>query len=281
MSGGATGLLLGGIGLFLLGMILMTDGLKTAAGPTLDRVLAASTQTRLRGLFSGIFITALVQSSSAVTVAAIGFVNAGLMSFSQSLWVLFGANVGTTMTGWLVALIGLKIKVEAAALPLIGIGMALRLSGAEKRRGAIGTTLTGFGILAAGDWTKDEDKRADTIRGYTEAQRIGPLLLGDYYPLTPYSLDKNSWIAWQFHRADLNEGVVQAFRRPEAENESLTVRLRGLNPQQHYEIEDFDGDVGVRTGAELMNGYTFHLPQRPAAAVFRLKRLERTPAPHR
>jgi len=141
--------------------------------------------------------------------------------------------------------------------------------------------LTGFGILAAGDWNKNEDKRADMIRGYTEAQRIGPLLLGDYYPLTPYSLDKNSWIAWQFHRADLNEGVVQAFRRPESKKDSLTVRLRGLDPQQHYEIEDFDGDGGVSTGAELMNGYTFHLRQRPAAAVFRLKRLDGTPASHR
>ncbi len=138
--------------------------------------------------------------------------------------------------------------------------------------------LTGFGILAAGDWTKNEDKRVDTIRGYTEAQSIGPLLLGDYYPLTPYSLDKNSWIAWQFHRADLNEGVVQAFRRPEAENESLTVRLHGLNPQQPYAIEDFDGDEGVRTGADLMNGYTFHLPKRPAAAVLRFKMLAGTPA---
>jgi phosphate:Na+ symporter len=150
MSDGIVGLALGGVGLFLLGMLLMTDGLKAAAGPTLGRVLGSVTATRWRGLFSGIFVTAMVQSSSAVTVAAIGFVNAGLLSFSQSLWVLFGANVGTTMTGWLVALIGLKIKVEAAALPLIGIGMALRLSGPETRRGAIGGALAGFGVLFLG-----------------------------------------------------------------------------------------------------------------------------------
>lgn len=150
MSGNAIGLLAGGLGLFLLGMMLMTDGLKAAAGPVLGSVLASSTQTRLRGLLSGIAITALVQSSSAVTVAAIGFVNAGLLTFGQSLWVIFGANVGTTMTGWLVALIGFKIQVEAAALPLIGLGMALRLSGSDTRRGAGGGALAGFGVLFLG-----------------------------------------------------------------------------------------------------------------------------------
>ena len=142
--------LLGGIGLFLLGMGLMTDGLKLAAGSTLERILAYSTKTRLRGLASGVLVTALVQSSSAVTVAAIGFVNAGLLTLGQSMWVLFGANVGTTMTGWLVALVGLKFKIELLALPLIGIGMALRLSGEGKRRGALGMALAGFGVLFLG-----------------------------------------------------------------------------------------------------------------------------------
>lgn len=150
MDGSGVNLLLGGVGLFLLGMVLMTDGLKMAAGPALGGLLTSSTQTRLRGLLSGIVVTAAVQSSSAVTVAAIGFVNAGLLTFGQSLWVIFGANVGTTMTGWLVALIGFKIKVEAAALPMIGLGMALRLSGADSRRGALGTALAGFGVLFLG-----------------------------------------------------------------------------------------------------------------------------------
>ena len=80
--------LAGGVGLFLLGMGLMTDGLKLAAGPALERILANSTETRLRALASGVAVTALVQSSSAVTVAAIGFVNAGLLNLSQALWVL-------------------------------------------------------------------------------------------------------------------------------------------------------------------------------------------------
>lgn len=142
--------LAGGVGLFLLGMGLMTDGLKLAAGPALERVLAGSTKTRLRGLASGVLVTAVVQSSSAVTVATIGFVNAGLLNLSQALWVLFGANVGTTMTGWLVALVGLKFKIEALALPLIGAGMILRLTGEGARRGALGSALAGFGVLFLG-----------------------------------------------------------------------------------------------------------------------------------
>ncbi len=146
----AIGGLPGGIGLFLLGMSLMTDGLKLAAGPALGRILTNSTKTRMRGLASGALLTALVQSSSAVTVAAIGFVNAGLLTLGQSLWVLFGANVGTTMTGWLVALVGLKFKIDLLALPLIGIGMALRLSGEHSRRGAAGLALAGFGVLFLG-----------------------------------------------------------------------------------------------------------------------------------
>ncbi len=142
--------LAGGVGLFLLGMGLMTDGLRLAAGPALERILAKSTRTRLRGLASGALVTMAVQSSSAVTVAVIGFVNAGLLSLGQALWVLFGANVGTTMTGWLVALVGLKFKIDAFALPLIGIGMLLQLTGAGLRRGALGTALAGFGVLFLG-----------------------------------------------------------------------------------------------------------------------------------
>ncbi len=95
-------------------------------------------------------VTAVVQSSSAVTVATIGFVNAGLLTLAPALWVLFGANVGTTMTGWIVALVGLKFKIDGLALPLIGIGVVMRLTGQGQRRGAVGTTLAGFGLLFLG-----------------------------------------------------------------------------------------------------------------------------------
>jgi phosphate:Na+ symporter len=150
MSTGLVGGLLGGLGLFLLGMTMMTDGLRQLAGPGLERILAGATRTRWHALGSGVLVTAVVQSSSAVTVAAIGFVNAGLLGLTPALWVLFGANVGTTMTGWIVALIGLKFKIEALALPLIGAGVFLRLSGPETRRGAAGATLAGFGLLFLG-----------------------------------------------------------------------------------------------------------------------------------
>ncbi|MDM7943676.1 MAG: Na/Pi symporter [Hydrogenophaga sp.] len=144
------GVMAGGLGLFLLGMGLMTDGLKLAAGPALHRILAGATRTRLHGLGSGMLVTTLVQSSSAVTVATIGFVNAGLLALGPALWVLFGANVGTTMTGWIVALVGLKFKVEALAMPLVGLGVLLRLTGEGRRHGAFGTTLAGFGLLFMG-----------------------------------------------------------------------------------------------------------------------------------
>jgi phosphate:Na+ symporter len=141
---------LGGLGLFLLGMWLMTDGLKLAAGPALERILRDWTRTRARGLASGMLVTALVQSSSAVTVATIGFVNAGLLTLGQAMWVIFGTNVGTTMTGWLVALVGFKFNIEAFALPAIGLGMLLRLTSEGTRRGALGLALAGFGTLFVG-----------------------------------------------------------------------------------------------------------------------------------
>lgn len=142
--------LLGGLGLFLVGMWLMTDGLKLAVGESLREILYRWTNTRSRGLATGFTITALVQSSSAVTVATIGFANAGLLELSQAVWVIFGSNVGTTMTGWLVAVIGFKVNIEAYALPLIGIGMLVRLTGQKSRRAAFGQAVLGFGLFFLG-----------------------------------------------------------------------------------------------------------------------------------
>lgn len=101
--------------------------------------------------------------------------------------------------------------------------------------------------------------------------KVRPLYTGDFYPLTPHSLEKADWIAWQFHRPDLGKSVVQAFRRPEAATDTLTVKLRGLNPQQRYEIENLDGGKVVRTGEELMRGHSITLPEKPAAVVLVLK----------
>lgn len=144
------GVLIGGIGLFLLGITMMTNGLKLAAGPALEVILSRATRTPAAGLASGVLVTALVQSSSAVTVAVIGFVNAGLLDLGGALWVLFGANLGMTTTGWIVSLLGLKMKIDVLALPLVGIGIALRLTGVGQRRGALGDALAGFGILFIG-----------------------------------------------------------------------------------------------------------------------------------
>src|SRR5690554_2690428 len=114
---------LGGLGLLLLGMGMMTDSLKAAAGSSLRNFLEYSTQTRGRAAFTGFAVTALVQSSSAVIVTTLGFTNAGMLRLKQAAWVVFGSNVGTTMTAWIVALVGLKLRVELVALPLIGLGM--------------------------------------------------------------------------------------------------------------------------------------------------------------
>lgn len=118
MTGGILGFL-GGIGLFLFGMETMTAALRALAGEGLRRWLLRMTRTPLRGAISGAAITATVQSSTAVTIMAIGFVGAGLLSFGQSLGVLFGANVGTTVTGWIVAMVGFKLKLGTLALPLL------------------------------------------------------------------------------------------------------------------------------------------------------------------
>jgi phosphate:Na+ symporter len=144
------GTLLGGVGLFLLGMTLMTDGLKLAAGKTLRNILENSTKTPMRGILSGALITSVVQSSGVVTVAIIGFVNAGLMDLGQAVSVIYGSNIGTTMTSWLVALIGFKINIKAFALPAIGLGMMLRLIKGPGRWGALGEALAGFGVFFVG-----------------------------------------------------------------------------------------------------------------------------------
>ena len=164
---------IGGIGLFLLGMRLMTDGLKLAAGAMLRDVLTRWTRTRGRALWSGVLITGIVQSSSAVTVASIGFVNAGVLTLGQAMWVIFGSNVGTTMTGWIVALVGFDIKIEAFALPLLGIGMFLSLTGVSSRRGAFGEALAGFGVFFLGIATLKT-----TFAGLGQAVDLGAFVSG-------------------------------------------------------------------------------------------------------
>ncbi|WP_414828254.1 Na/Pi cotransporter family protein [Alteromonas sp. H39] len=141
---------LGGLGIFILAIGMMTEGLKAAVGPGLRTLLANWTKTPARGVAAGFLMTAIVQSSSAVTVASLGFVNAGLMNMRQVLGVIFGANVGTTITGWLVALVGFEFNIQKLALPLIGIGMLSRLVQPRGRLASAGQVMVGFGLFFMG-----------------------------------------------------------------------------------------------------------------------------------
>ncbi len=141
--------ILGGVGLFLLGMSLLTEGLKAAAGSTLRVILERRVSSPKSGVLWGAVLTALVQSSSATTMATIGFVSAGLLTFPQAVGVVFGANIGTTSTGWLVSLLGFKVSIGAIALPLIFVAALMRLFG-RGRAVHYGLAIGGFGLLFVG-----------------------------------------------------------------------------------------------------------------------------------
>ena len=140
---------LGGLGVFLLGVVIMTAGLKGVAGDALRSALTRFTKSPLSGACTGAVSTAILQSSSATTVAAVGFVGAGLLSFPQALGIIFGANVGTTITGWLVALLGFKFQLGSVVLPLILAGVLLHLFGRGRLQQG-GLALAGFGLIFVG-----------------------------------------------------------------------------------------------------------------------------------
>ncbi|SFM03771.1 Na/Pi cotransporter family protein [Variovorax sp. OV329] len=141
--------ILGGVGLFLLGMSVMTSGLKALAGTQLRTTLSRAAATPLSGAFWGAFVTLIVQSSSATTMTTIGLVSAGLLTFTQGLGLVFGANVGTTGTGWLIALIGVRVSLTSAALPMIFVGALVMLLG-RGRLSAAGASLAGFALVLFG-----------------------------------------------------------------------------------------------------------------------------------
>lgn len=141
--------ILGGVGLFLLGMSIMTEGLKGLAGSSLRTVLGRVAATPLSGALWGAVVTLLVQSSSATTMTTIGLVSAGLLTFQQGLGLVFGANVGTTGTGWLVALIGVRVSLSSYALPMIFVGALAKLLG-RRRIAAAGASLAGFALVLYG-----------------------------------------------------------------------------------------------------------------------------------
>jgi len=139
----------GGLGLFLLGMLLLTENLRLVASDSISRTLKRSTNTRLRGILAGTVMTALLQSSSATTLITVGLVGSGLLSFPRSLGIIYGANIGTTSTSWIVALVGLKVSMTALSLPLLGLGAALRLFARGPWR-YVGLIIAGFAMIFLG-----------------------------------------------------------------------------------------------------------------------------------
>ncbi len=141
--------IIGSLAFFIYGMKLMSDGIQRAAGSQMRNVLRTMTKNRYLGVFTGFLITALVQSSSATTVMTVSFVNAGLLSLVESAGVMMGANIGTTITGWIVSLLGFKLKLSAYSIPLFAFGVPMLFSNKGKLK-HWGEFLIGFAILFLG-----------------------------------------------------------------------------------------------------------------------------------
>lgn len=141
--------LLGGLALFLYGMKIMSEGLQSATGEGLKNILWRATNNRVKGVITGFTITAIIQSSSATTVMLVSFVSAGLINLMQAAGIVLGANIGTTVTGWIVAIIGFKFKINMLALPAIALGFFIRFINRDTVK-AWGEFLMGFGMLFMG-----------------------------------------------------------------------------------------------------------------------------------
>ena len=141
--------LIGSLGLFLYGMKIMSEGLQKVAGDRLRSILTAMTTNRVTGVLTGVLITALIQSSSATTVMVVSFVNAGLLTLAESISVIMGANIGTTVTAWIISIFGFKVDMAAFALPLLAIALPLIFSGKINRK-SVGEFIFGFSFLFMG-----------------------------------------------------------------------------------------------------------------------------------
>ena len=141
--------LLGALGMFLFGMNMMSSGLQKAAGDRLRKLLSSITSNRFKGVMTGLVITSIIQSSSATTVMVVGFVNAGLLTLLQAIGVIMGANIGTTMTAWIISLLGFKADISILAVPLMALGFILSMMKSNKRK-HIGEFVIGFALLFLG-----------------------------------------------------------------------------------------------------------------------------------
>jgi phosphate:Na+ symporter len=138
----------GGLCMFLFGMKLMSDGIQQSAGDKLRKTLNFMTGNRFAGVLTGFAVTGIIQSSSAVTVMVVSFVNAGLLTLTQSIGVIMGANIGTTVTAWVVSLVGFSLKISTLALPAVGIGFVLSVI--KWKYKSLGELILGFGLLFLG-----------------------------------------------------------------------------------------------------------------------------------
>ena len=141
--------LVGALGFFIYGMKVMSDGIQKVAGSKMRSILSKMTSNRFLGVATGFMITALLQSSSATTVMIVSFVNAGLLTLVESIGVIMGANVGTTITAWLISLLGFKVKISAIALPIIAIGFPMMFSSKSSIK-SWAEVLIGFALLFMG-----------------------------------------------------------------------------------------------------------------------------------
>lgn len=154
--------LAGSLGMFLYGMKIMSEALQRVAGAKLRSILSAMTANRVLGVFTGFLVTTVIQSSSATTVMVVSFVNAGLITLVESIGVIMGANIGTTVTGWIISVLGFKFSISQYVLPLIGIGLPLVFSKSTRRR-SIGEIMIGFALLFLGlDFLKASMPNIDT-----------------------------------------------------------------------------------------------------------------------
>ncbi|MCP4132155.1 MAG: Na/Pi cotransporter family protein [bacterium] len=171
---------LGGLGLFLYGMKIMSESLQNATGEGLRNILWKATNNRIKGVITGFTITGIIQSSSATTVMLVSFVNAGLINVLQATGIILGANIGTTVTAWLVSIIGFKFKMKALALPAIAIGFFIRFIKNEKVK-YWGEVLVGFGILFLG-----LSLMSDTVKVLKDVEEI-KILMASYKADTIFS----------------------------------------------------------------------------------------------
>ena len=141
--------LVGSLGMFLYGMKTMSEGLQKVAGDKLRNILSVMTTNRFTGVLTGLLITAMIQSSSATTVMVVSFVNAGLLTLGQSISVIMGANVGTTITAWIISIFGFKVDISILSLPLIGVAIPLMFAKKSSRK-SWGEFILGFAFLFLG-----------------------------------------------------------------------------------------------------------------------------------